>query len=133
MPFAVVLIVCFAGFLHIQTGRGRGKDPRQGPIIMVLAPTRELATQIQDEAVKFGRSSGFNSTCVYGGAPKGPQLRDLRNGAHICIATPGRLNDFLEQGSINLHQISFMVFDEADRMLDMGFEPQIRKILAKIP
>jgi ATP-dependent RNA helicase DDX5/DBP2 len=70
---------------------------------------------------------------VYGGAPKHAQLRDLRMGAHIVIATPGRLNDFLEAGQVQLNQISFLVFDEADRMLDMGFEPQIRKILARIP
>ncbi|KAJ1494788.1 P-loop containing nucleoside triphosphate hydrolase protein, partial [Baffinella frigidus] len=71
--------------------------------------------------------------CVYGGAPKGGQLRDLRNGAHAVIATPGRLNDFLESNQINLGQVSYLVFDEADRMLDMGFEPQIRKIVARIP
>lgn len=110
----------FPGFQHIQQSR---KDPRQGPIILVLAPTRELATQIHDETVKFGRTSNVNSTCVYGGAPKGPQLRDLRYGAHVVIATPGRLNDFLEAGQINLGQVSYLVFDEADRMLDMGCHP----------
>ena len=122
-----------AGFLHIQQGPGRGKDPRAGPIILVLAPTRELATQIQEECVKFGRTSGISSTCVYGGAPKPPQLRDIRNGAQVVIATPGRLNDFLEANQVQLGQVSFLVFDEADRMLDMGFEPQIRKILARMP
>ena len=71
--------------------------------------------------------------CVYGGAPKGPQLRDIERGADIVIATPGRMNDFLEAGKINLRQVSYFVMDEADRMLDMGFEPQIRKIVAKIP
>ncbi|MGB1599242.1 MAG: DEAD/DEAH box helicase, partial [Promethearchaeia archaeon] len=119
------------GFVHIMNG-GR-KDPRHGPTILVLAPTRELATQIQEECEKFGRCVGMSSTCVYGGAPKGNQLRDIRNGCTIVVATPGRLNDFLEGGQINLSQVSYMVFDEADRMLDMGFEPQIRKIVARIP
>jgi superfamily II DNA/RNA helicase len=119
-----------AGIMHMQKSR---KDPRHGPIILVLAPTRELATQIQDECNKFSRTSQIYCTCVYGGAPKGAQLRELRNGAHVVIATPGRLNDFLESNQINLNQVSYLVFDEADRMLDMGFEPQIRKIVARIP
>lgn len=105
---------------------GQHKNPRMGPSTLVLAPTRELANQIQEECAKFGRMAGITSTCVYGGAPKGPQLRDVRNGVHVVIATPGRLNDFLEMRSINLRQVSYLVFDEADRMLDMGFEPQVR-------
>jgi len=104
-----------------------------GPTILVLSPTRELATQIQDEAVKFGRSSRISCTCLYGGAPKGPQLRDLERGADIVVATPGRLNDILEMRRISLRQVSYLVLDEADRMLDMGFEPQIRKIVKEIP
>ena len=71
--------------------------------------------------------------CVYGGAPKGPQLRDIQYGVHIVIATPGRLNDFLESRQINLQQVSYLVLDEADRMLDMGFEPQIQRIVRTIP
>ena len=63
--------------------------------------------------------------CCYGGAPKGPQLRDLQYGVQIVIATPGRLNDFLESGQVRLQQVSYLVLDEADRMLDMGFEPQV--------
>jgi superfamily II DNA/RNA helicase len=72
-------------------------------------------------------------SCVYGGAPKGPQLRDLRDGCAIVIATPGRLNDFLEAGMIRLDQVSYLVLDEADRMLDMGFEPQIQRICHRLP
>lgn len=71
--------------------------------------------------------------CLYGGAPKGPQLRDLDRGADIVIATPGRLNDILEMKRVSLHQVSYLVLDEADRMLDMGFEPQIRKIVKEVP
>ncbi|KAL1211288.1 DEAD-box ATP-dependent RNA helicase 14 [Cardamine amara subsp. amara] len=118
------------GFLHLQRIRN---DSRMGPTILVLSPTRELATQIQEEAVKFGRSSRISCTCLYGGAPKGPQLRDLERGADIVVATPGRLNDILEMRRISLRQVSYLVLDEADRMLDMGFEPQIRKIVKEIP
>lgn len=103
-----------------------------GPIVLVLAPTRELAVQIQAECVKFGSSSRIKSTCIYGGASKGPQARDLRNGVEIVIATPGRLIDFIESKTTNLRRVTYLVLDEADRMLDMGFEPQIRKIVAQI-
>ncbi|XP_037545631.1 probable ATP-dependent RNA helicase DDX17 [Nematolebias whitei] len=103
-----------------------------GPICLVLAPTRELAQQVQQVAYDYGKSSRIKSTCVYGGAPKGPQLRDLERGVEICIATPGRLIDYLESGKTNLRRCTYLVLDEADRMLDMGFEPQIRKIVDQI-
>uniref|UniRef100_A0A673I578 RNA helicase n=1 Tax=Sinocyclocheilus rhinocerous TaxID=307959 RepID=A0A673I578_9TELE len=99
---------------------------------LVLAPTRELAQQVQQVAYDYGKSSRIKSTCVYGGAPKGPQIRDLERGVEICIATPGRLIDFLEAGKTNLRRCTYLVLDEADRMLDMGFEPQIRKIVDQI-
>ena len=101
--------------------------------MLVLAPTRELATQIHDEAGKFGKASGYYSACAYGGAPKREQLRDIQSGANILIATPGRLNDFLESNQVDLSQVFYVVLDEADRMLDMGFEPQIRTILKRVP
>ncbi|PIA51710.1 hypothetical protein AQUCO_01100527v1 [Aquilegia coerulea] len=97
-----------------------------------LAPTRELAVQIQAEASKFGLRSNIRSTCVYGGAPKGPQIRDLQRGVEIVIATPGRLIDMLEARHTNLQRVTYLVLDEADRMLDMGFEPQIRKLISQI-
>uniref|UniRef100_A0A672GFW5 RNA helicase n=1 Tax=Salarias fasciatus TaxID=181472 RepID=A0A672GFW5_SALFA len=103
-----------------------------GPICLVLAPTRELAQQVQQVAAEYGRASRLKSTCIYGGAPKGPQIRDLERGVEICIATPGRLIDFLEAGKTNLRRCTYLVLDEADRMLDMGFEPQIRKIVDQI-
>ncbi|GBG69329.1 hypothetical protein CBR_g4026 [Chara braunii] len=118
------------GFMHIAQRR---TNMRGAPLMLVLAPTRELATQIQTEAAKYGRSSRLTTTCVYGGAAKGPQLREIERGVDVVIATPGRLNDFLEQRKVNLQQVSFLVLDEADRMLDMGFEPQIRKIVQLIP
>ncbi|KAF3846897.1 hypothetical protein F7725_003975, partial [Dissostichus mawsoni] len=98
-----------------------------GPICLVLAPTRELAQQVQQVAAEYGRASRLKSTCIYGGAPKGPQIR-----VEICIATPGRFIDFLESGKTNLRRCTYLVLDEADRMLDMGFEPQIRKIVDQI-
>ncbi|KAL2532244.1 DEAD-box ATP-dependent RNA helicase 14 [Abeliophyllum distichum] len=117
------------GFIHLKQ---RHNNPKLGPTVLVLSPTRELATQIQDEAVKFGKTSKISCTCLYGGAPKGPQLRELDRGVDVVVATPGRLNDILEMKRISLHQISYLVLDEADRMLDMGFEPQIRKIVTNV-
>ncbi|KAG6669184.1 hypothetical protein I3843_01G217300 [Carya illinoinensis] len=106
--------------------------PGDGPIVLVLAPTRELAVQIQNEATKFGASSKIKNTCIYGGVPKGPQVRDLQKGVEIVIATPGRLMDMLESHHTNLRRVTYLVLDEADRMLDMGFEPQIRKLVSQI-
>ena len=97
-----------------------------GPVMLCLAPTRELAVQIQEECLRFGNTSRIKSTCVYGGTSKGPQARDLEKGVEIVIATPGRLIDFLESGKTNLRRVTYLVLDEADRMLDMGFEPQVR-------
>ncbi|CAL2245146.1 unnamed protein product [Prunus armeniaca] len=107
-------------------------SPGDGPIVLVLAPTRELAVQIQQEATKFGSSSKIKSTCIYGGVPKGPQVRDLQRGVEIVIATPGRLIDMIESHHTNLRRVTYLVLDEADRMLDMGFDPQIRKIVSQI-
>lgn len=106
--------------------------PNDGPIVLVLAPTRELAVQIQEECVKFGSSSGIKSTCVYGGVPKGIQVRELRRGVEVVIATPGRMIDMLEGGMTNCRRVTYLVLDEADRMLDMGFEPQMRSIVSQI-
>uniref|UniRef100_A0A1B6M409 RNA helicase n=1 Tax=Graphocephala atropunctata TaxID=36148 RepID=A0A1B6M409_9HEMI len=116
--------------VHIkhQTRLNRG----DGPIVLILAPTRELAQQIQSVAQDFGQTSLIRNTCIFGGAPKGPQARDLERGIEIVIATPGRLIDFLERGTTNLKRCTYLVLDEADRMLDMGFEPQIRKIIEQI-
>ncbi|KAM6504384.1 P-loop containing nucleoside triphosphate hydrolase protein [Amanita muscaria] len=106
--------------------------PGDGPIALILAPTRELAVQIQQECTKFGANSRIRNTAIYGGAPKGPQIRDLQRGVEIVIATPGRLIDMLESHKTNLRRVTYLVMDEADRMLDMGFEPQIRKIVSQI-
>jgi ATP-dependent RNA helicase DDX5/DBP2 len=106
--------------------------PGDGPITLVLAPTRELALQIKQECDKYGASSEIKNTVVYGGVPKRSQVDDLRRGMEIVIATPGRLIDHLEQGNTNLRRVTYLVLDEADRMLDMGFEPQLKKIVSQI-
>ncbi|EFY92383.1 ATP-dependent RNA helicase dbp-2 [Metarhizium acridum CQMa 102] len=124
------LTYCLPAIVHINAQPLLA--PGDGPIVLVLAPTRELAVQIQQEITKFGRSSRIRNTCVYGGVPKGPQIRDLSRGVEVCIATPGRLIDMLEAGKTNLRRVTYLVLDEADRMLDMGFEPQIRKIIEQI-
>lgn len=89
--------------------------PGDGPICLILAPTRELAVQIQAECTKFGKSSRIRNTAVYGGAPKGGQIRDLQRGAEIVVATPGRLIDMLESGKISLKRVTYLVMDEAVR------------------
>ncbi|KAI1355737.1 Phosphomethylpyrimidine kinase-domain-containing protein [Xylaria sp. FL0043] len=124
------LTYCLPAIVHINAQPLLA--PGDGPIVLVLAPTRELAVQIQQEITKFGKSSRIRNTCVYGGVPRGPQIRDLSKGVEVCIATPGRLIDMLEGGKTNLRRVTYLVLDEADRMLDMGFEPQIRKIISQI-
>ena len=111
------------------TGGGGYGRRKQFPLALVLAPTRELATQIYDEARKFSYRSKVRPAVVYGGANVGDQMRELERGCHLLVATPGRLVDFLERGKISLEYCKYLCLDEADRMLDMGFEPQIRRIV----
>ena len=94
-----------------------------------LAPTRELVSQIYDESRKFAYRSWVRPCVVYGGADIGTQLRSMERGCDLLVATPGRLVDLIERGRISLANIKYLVLDEADRMLDMGFEPQIRRIV----
>lgn len=101
------------------------------PEVLVLAPTRELACQIFDEARKFTFHSFVRPCVVYGGASSTDQIRDIERGCQLIVATPGRLVDFLQRGLISLKICRFLILDEADRMLDMGFEPQIRQIVEK--
>jgi ATP-dependent RNA helicase RhlE len=109
-------------------------SPARHPVrALILVPTRELAVQV-DEAVRtYGRTVPLRATVVYGGVPIEPQTKVLRAGVEILVATPGRLLDHVQQRTVNLGQVSILVLDEADRMLDMGFLPDIRKILALLP
>ncbi|XP_037928618.1 probable ATP-dependent RNA helicase DDX43, partial [Teleopsis dalmanni] len=105
--------------------------PRNGPNILVLAPTRELALQIEKEVNKYS-FRGMKAVCIYGGGSRRDQINDFQKGAECIICTPGRLNDLVQAKVIDVTTITYLILDEADRMLDLGFEPQIRKILLDI-
>jgi ATP-dependent RNA helicase RhlE len=100
---------------------------------LVLAPTRELALQIEANAKIYGRTAGLRTVAVVGGESLPRQIKALRTGVDILVATPGRLNDLIERGSVPLKAIEVLVLDEADRMLDMGFLPQVRRIVKHVP
>ncbi|KAG9949622.1 ATP-dependent RNA helicase DBP3, partial [Aureobasidium melanogenum] len=104
------------------------KEQKKGIKACIVSPTRELAVQIQEQLVKLAEPAGLKTVCVYGGVNKDQQRATL-TGAHIVVATPGRLNDFVSEGSIDLSNVTYAVLDEADRMLDKGFEEEVRKIL----
>ncbi|OWF47809.1 ATP-dependent RNA helicase DBP2-like [Mizuhopecten yessoensis] len=117
--------------LHIMKQR-IGRNPSEiSPSVLVMSPTRELTQQVESVVKEIAPEFGIRSGCAYGGAAVRRQLSDLR-GADICIATPGRLNDYLTRGQMNLNRCSYVVLDEADRMLDMGFEIQIKQILRHV-
>lgn len=137
---------------HIMDGKdligiadtGTGKTAAFGiPIInslmlhdgkaLIIAPTRELAQQIEAELRQLGKGSGLTGAVLIGGTSMGPQLRDLRGNPKIVIGTPGRIKDHMERGSLRLHDFSFAVLDEVDRMLDMGFINDVRSILNELP
>jgi ATP-dependent RNA helicase RhlE len=100
---------------------------------LVLTPTRELCVQVEESVHKYARHSQLNVASVYGGVPLEPQQRKLRAGVDIVVATPGRLIDHLERQNVVFDDLEVLVLDEADRMLDMGFAPQINRIVAEIP
>ncbi|RPH72538.1 MAG: DEAD/DEAH box helicase [Myxococcaceae bacterium] len=106
---------------------------KQGTRALVLAPTRELATQIDEHAARFGAARGVRTALVIGGVSIGPQQLALHSRPQLVIATPGRLIDHLESRNVSFRDIELLVLDEADRMLDMGFKPQLTRILAAVP
>lgn len=131
-----------------QTGSGKtagfalpilqllGEEPslRKRPIrTLVLTPTRELAAQVQEEFVEYSEFTDLRSTVIFGGVGAHPQIKALRNGVDILVATPGRLLDLEQQNALSLSKVEILVLDEADRMLDMGFLRDIKKILALLP
>ncbi|XP_015085117.1 DEAD-box ATP-dependent RNA helicase 5 [Solanum pennellii] len=115
--------------MHITSKRKSKKS--KNPVCLVLSPTRELAQQISDVLCEAGKPTGVQSVCLYGGVDKHHQKASLRSGVDIVIGTPGRLQDLMEMGACNLKEVSFVVLDEADRMLDLGFEPAVRAILSQ--
>lgn len=122
------LLPAFSEFYHA------GHQPqRDGVGLLVMSPTRELAQQIEVEANRFGKCLGMFNVSMYGGAPKWEQVNKYRQGVHSIIACPGRLNDLLDGRQVQVNRVRKLVLDEADRMLDMGFEPQIQKILQHVP
>ncbi|XP_020206089.1 DEAD-box ATP-dependent RNA helicase 37 [Cajanus cajan] len=127
---------CFPIISGIMRGQPAQRPPRgvrtAHPLALVLSPTRELSMQIHEEARKFSYQTGVRVVVAYGGAPINQQLRDLERGVDILVATPGRLVDLLERARVSLQMIRYLALDEADRMLDMGFEPQIRKIVEQM-
>lgn len=115
---------------------GRIKKARRGaraPRILVVTPTRELAEQISHVSYKVAKACGLHTTVLFGGKPYGPQIKELRQGTDILVATPGRLCDLIERGVVDLGKIEVLVLDEADRMLDMGFLPDVSKIVDHVP
>ena len=104
-----------------------------GPRALVLEPTRELASQVETAIRDYARFTNLKVTVVYGGVGYGRQMDELKAGADIVVATPGRLLDHLQQGTLKLDKVEFLVLDEADRMLDMGFLPDVRRIVEKCP
>jgi ATP-dependent RNA helicase RhlE len=112
---------------HEQPGAGRAIRA------LILAPTRELAAQIAKSLTAYGRFTGLRCAVVFGGVSQTPQVRALRTGVDILVATPGRLLDLMGQGHVDLTRVSVLILDEADQMLDMGFLPALRKVVAAVP
>ncbi|EEB95255.1 hypothetical protein MPER_05804, partial [Moniliophthora perniciosa FA553] len=115
-----------------QTGSGKTISFALPAMLHINAQVPISLSTVLKLIINVYSNSRIRNTAIYGGAPKGPQIRDLQRGVEIVIATPGRLIDMLETGKTNLRRVTYLVMDEADRMLDMGFEPQIRKIIGQI-
>jgi len=128
--FALPMIerLCLSGGPEARRHGAPGK-----PRALVLVPTRELAMQVQESFRDYGRQLGLLSTTIFGGVGIQPQIQALRRGLDVVVATPGRLLDHMQQRTIDLSRIEILVLDEADRMLDMGFIPSIRRILQSLP
>jgi ATP-dependent RNA helicase RhlE len=115
--------------LNKDQARSKYRDPRA----LILAPTRELAIQIGDEIRSYGKHLALRHAVIFGGVSQHGQVKNLRRGVDIVVATPGRLLDLMEQGHVILEEVEHLVLDEADRMLDMGFVRDVRKIIAELP
>ncbi len=127
--FVLPLLQRLSTTARLAAGRGNRRAPRA----LIITPTRELALQVEASVRAYGKYSKHDSMVIFGGVGFGPQLAQLRRGVDIVVATPGRLLDHHGQGSLDLSAVEVLVLDEADRMLDMGFIPDIRRILALLP
>lgn len=116
-----------------KLGKQNRKAISNRPFALILAPTRELAIQIGESIATYGRHLRLRHVLVYGGVGQRNQVRSLRRGSHILVATPGRLLDLMNQGHVELDRMEYFVLDEADRMLDMGFLPDLKRIISKLP
>ena len=116
--------------VHASTSTSPAKHPIRA---LILTPTRELAAQVEESVRTYGKYLPLKATVIYGGVNMNPQIEALRSGVDIVVATPGRLLDHVQQKSINLSKVEFLVLDEADRMLDMGFLPDLRRIMSLLP
>ena len=119
---------CLPGMIHIMDQAPISRE-KPGPIMMVVAPTRELALQSNDVITEVGASCGIKSVCIYGGVPKYEQKKALRTGVQVVVGTPGRLQDLIEDGTCSMKRCTYFVLDEADRLLDDGFEKPMRAII----
>jgi ATP-dependent RNA helicase DDX5/DBP2 len=124
--------IMHAATSHLPGDADGNRAGEGSPSALILAPTRELAMQIDMAVFPFCSALGLRHLCVYGGAPKASQVRALRGGVHVLTATPGRLLDLLTAKACLLASVTLLVLDEADRMLSMGFEAQVRDIVAKV-
>jgi len=122
------LAFAIPGLIHIAA-QPEVSHKFPGPRLLVVAPTRELAMQSSAVISEAGKKCGLKSICIYGGVPKYTQKKALRDGVHVVVATPGRLKDLVEEGACNMSKVTYVVLDEADRMLDEGFEKDIRSII----
>ena len=118
--------------IHIRSQKDVPEALRRQPKALVIAPTRELCLQITEESEDFCGEAKLRTCAIYGGASRSPQMSKLRQGVDLVVATPGRLLDLASTGVFTLDNTSYVVLDEADRCLDMGFEPQIRDIMEKV-
>jgi ATP-dependent RNA helicase RhlE len=123
----------FALPLLEQFARNQSRAIPKAPLALVLVPTRELAAQVMESFRKYGKHLKLWSTAIYGGVNQNPQVTALKRGVHVLVATPGRLMDLMGQGHVRLDEVRTLILDEADRMLDMGFLPPLKKIIAKLP
>jgi ATP-dependent RNA helicase RhlE len=119
--------------LSLLEGAAASQKSGRHPRALILTPTRELAQQIEDAILSFGEFTGLSPISIYGGSGMGGQIARLRQGIDIVVATPGRLLDHLQRGTISLSSVEFLVLDEADRMFDMGFIDAVRNIIGRTP